>query len=538
MDIIILAAGLGSRLSKYTHNIIPKYLVTIGNNTGLYHIINYWNKYTKKIYLVIHSKFNQITEFYIKNILVDFADKIEIINYDTSDGTAYTLNFILNNNLKDKISNDLCITWCDIFPKDLLEIPFINNNNNNNIFVFTNNCNCRYNLDENNKIVPSEINKGNIVGIYYFQNYKSFNLLDDLYNQDIVQFLDKIGNIYNYEINKIVDYGDENKLNLIINNPSTNMFNCRYFNNIKLLDNNKLLKTAINNKGQTIMEFEKNWYMYIQKNYNHIDFLPKIYETYETYENGFLMEYKEDYIPLYKYFNKNGFSSSILHILFNKIKILHELSEITIDKQLFLENLKIEIFNKVINRKESINPLLEYFGNIKTVNKVNIESFDTILNKCNQIIYKYYDNLNNNINIYKYNIIHGDCQFSNTLINNNNDIIFIDPRGYFGNSKIYGIKEYDYSKILYSLYGFDNFNANYFIIDSIDNESIQITIQTFFTEETNIFFKDVHKAFMIIIWLSFAEYVKNDISKCLAAYYYGLYLGTILFFTNDLTDII
>ena len=44
MDVLILAAGLGSRVTKYTHNIIPKYLINIDNNTGLYHIIKYWEK--------------------------------------------------------------------------------------------------------------------------------------------------------------------------------------------------------------------------------------------------------------------------------------------------------------------------------------------------------------------------------------------------------------------------------------------------------------------------------------------------------------
>ena len=60
MDVLILAAGLGSRVSKYTHDSIPKYLINIDNHTGLYYLINYWNKYANNIYLAIrHCLFDK-----------------------------------------------------------------------------------------------------------------------------------------------------------------------------------------------------------------------------------------------------------------------------------------------------------------------------------------------------------------------------------------------------------------------------------------------------------------------------------------------
>jgi hypothetical protein len=64
---------------------------------------------------------------------------------------------------------------------------------NNNIFVFTQGDKCRYKLEENNKIIKCDNNDGNIVGIYYFHNYKNFILNDDCYNNDIVNYLEKIG---------------------------------------------------------------------------------------------------------------------------------------------------------------------------------------------------------------------------------------------------------------------------------------------------------------------------------------------------------
>jgi hypothetical protein len=109
----------------------------------------------------------------------------------------------------------------------------------------------------------------------------------------------------------------------------------------------------------------------------------------------------------------------------------------------------------------------------------------------------------------------------------------------------------DYAKILYAISGYDNFNSNFFNIISLNKNnssdlpevvevmderiipetySITFKINPFVYDKKIIdkYFNKVHKAYMVIIWLSLAEYNKNNIWKCIASYYYGLYLGTIL----------
>ena len=540
MDVLILAAGLGSRLSKYTHNIIPKFLIDLDDNTGLFYLITYWSKYTENIYLVIHSKYTKLTEFYIKNLLSDFNSKIKIINYDESDGTAYTLNNILSNTCFDQ-SNNILLTWCDLYPKDNIDFNKLNNlNNSNNIFIFTNGNKCRYNLTDENKIIHSEENNGNIIGIYYFQNFKKFNLEKECINNDIVIYLDKVGNINNFSIDHIIDYGDEIKMNHILENKdyikkSSNKLKCRFFNSIEIIDKTKLLKKGINDKGKEIIKKEKNWYEYTKK-FNTNNLIPKIFNIYEF---AFLMEYKENYITVNDYISNNiendnnnsnndDIKKLILKNIIDKIKVIHNLETINVTKVFFFNNLKKEIYDKIIERRNIIIDLINYFGNIKKVNNVTIDSFENILNKCKNIIIKYYET----IDIYEYSIILGDCQFSNILINKDNleDIVFIDPRGYFGDSLIHGPTDYDYAKILYAISGYDNFNLNYFNIDNIDNENINFEIKGIFFEKNiiNKYFNKVHKAYLVIIWLSLAEYNKNNIWKSLASYYYGLYLGTLL----------
>ena len=400
---------------------------------------------------------------------------------------------------------------------------------------------CRYILNEKNEIINCNTG-GNIVGIYYFENFEIFDLEKygkPVLNEDIVVFLKDISShINSYLLENIIDYGDEEKFeNINIHNDK--IFKCRYFNNIKIVDDNKLFKCGVDEKGKELINIEMNWYKYILNNDNDFkNYIPKIYEMYDY---GFLMEYKKNYVPLYEYLkneNTSKIKTNILESILDKINKLHEINKIKEDKNVFMNNLKMEIYDKIINRKKVIDDLLIYFGHIEYVNGVKIDSLENILLKCKNIITQYYNTLDN----YEYSVIMGDCQFSNILINNDdstnnsenkNDIIFIDPRGYFGASKIFGPKDYDYAKILYAIYGYDDFNNNNKFIVSFDGENnnkINIPIKSIDFDKSILLkhFNKLHKAYLITIWLSLAEYNKNHIWKCLASYYYGLYLGSTI----------
>jgi hypothetical protein len=117
---------------------------------------------------------------------------------------------------------------------------------------------------------------------------------------------------------------------------------------------------------------------------------------------------------------------------------------------------------------------------------------------------------------------------SNILIDNNNKIWLIDPRGYFGNTKLFGVKEYDISKIIYSLSGFDqiNNNNNYFFIIN-DKNNIDININNNIDNYLHLFDKYDKNMLInmtILHWFGLADYIKNDIHKCISSYYYGIYL--------------
>jgi tRNA A-37 threonylcarbamoyl transferase component Bud32 len=63
--------------------------------------------------------------------------------------------------------------------------------------------------------------------------------------------------------------------------------------------------------------------------------------------------------------------------------------------------------------------------------------------------------------------IHGDACLSNMIIDSNNSIIFVDPRGSYGLKGCFGDKAYDYAKLMHSLEGnyeqiiYDMFELNH-----------------------------------------------------------------------------
>lgn len=523
MDVLIVASGKSSRLVNYTKDYIPKYLLNIDNYPALVTIINYWNKYAKRFFLIIDEKFNDLTRFVIDNFLSKIKQEIYIFNYNNQDGTAFTIDYIYNNNLKNYNIKNLLITWCDILPKEELQLKELNNNKENDLFVFTYGDNCRY-LLKNKKI--SKNDSGNIIGIYYIQNL-NYNLKNIEKNKDIVEYFHEFKNINKYKLKDLLDFGDEEKYVSIINlQNDVDKMTCRSFNEITI-QGDQLLKKALNAKGIEVIKFEMNFYKFLSniKNNKINELFPKITKFYES---AFCMSFMKNYINLYKFLNNNQNKNEIIiKNVINKLKELHKIKTVKISKNQFLFDIKAEMYDKIIKRIKNIEVILDYFPKFKKVNNVYIDSFDTIINKIHKYLFNYYETLD----IYEYNVIHGDTNFSNILINpSNKDIKFIDPRGYFSNSKIFGLVDYDFSKILYGISGYDNFNNHHFKIDFINEKEIKFNIQQINVSQKFIDdnFNKIHKILLVIIWLGLAEYNKNNIWKCIASYYHGLYLGTLL----------
>jgi hypothetical protein len=293
-----------------------------------------------------------------------------------------------------------------------------------------------------------------------------------------------------------------------------------YFNKIFIdFESNKIKKICINNYGLKKINAEIKFFKYISK-YNGIN-IPKIYEFLE---NGYIMEYLNNYESLYKIFYDfdNNKKKYILENIYRYINDLHNLEKIYVKKNDYINCLKIEIYDKIIDRYNLIKNRIEKYSYINTINNINFYNFNYLLEIINNKII----NLVNNKTEYYYTIIHGDCQFNNILYNPINEkIYFIDPRGYFGNIDIFGIPEYDIAKIYFALSGYDEFdNRNIEYLD-IQNNNINIKINII---DHSIFDikNDLSILFMLNIWLGNAQcFMERDEIKGIYSYFIALYLG-------------
>ena len=107
--------------------------------------------------------------------------------------------------------------------------------------------------------------------------------------------------------------------------------------------------------------------------------------------------------------------------------------------------------------------------------------------------------------------------------------VLLDPRGYFGKTKLYGDIDYDWAKLYYSVVGdYDQFNRKNFSLEiNQDNVELEIVSNNWKNLEQDFFeltganprkIKLLHA----IIWLSLTTYAWEDYDAICGAFYKGL----------------
>jgi len=295
------------------------------------------------------------------------------------------------------------------------------------------------------------------------------------------------------------------------------------FNDL-FIENDIITKKSKTDYGYFKIHKEILFFKYILSNNISLP-IPTIYEFGKDY---YKMKYLSDYIPLYMCFT--NFSDDKKHEIIEKIMSelnkLHISTTKLITKEQFHNLILSETYTKIYKRYQEITDILKNYTHIKKVNNIELLSFDKTLDILQNKVSNYIDSLSNNS--YNISIIHGDCQFNNILYNStNNDFVFIDPRGYFGNLDLYGIPEYDFAKIKFALSGYDIFdnmeiNSLKIINDNLILPAINIV------DNDNLFKKDdIISILTISVWLGNAHCFKNNIPKAIFSFYYALYLASL-----------
>lgn len=492
-NLIIVAGGLNTRFKEYSR--IPKLLLPyLDNNSVLSH--NLKNIEYSELYIIInHQYYDQLKNYLDINKIA--AKVLPIYNVLGSYNAILEVSGLLP-------TSNLLFVWSDIIFKNKLNLEY-----SKNVTIYTKDGNYRYKASSSIiETVDPSIEKGNIPGIYYvpiFQTLECFNEKNTLKNYDLIDFIKD--NDVNFEVSditsEIIEFKDievYKSFSKVINEQSIP----RFFNKISI---NKpyLIKESVDQKYNHLIELEAEWYN--KASSLDIKTIPNIYNTTSTTIN---MEYLEGYLTLNSYLNKTKDFDIINNNIFPAIETLHSKETVKINKIQFIKDTKIEFYDKVINRVSSIqNMILD----------IDYNEFSKIVGKA---YYLLQDLLNKQyiIDGPSYSFTHGDLNGSNIMVNPlTHDVKFIDPRGYYGESKLLGLVEYDYAKLYYFLHGYDNFNNGTYLFANdkqYDKPNILYT-----PRKLN---KPIYNIMLGFIFINLSSYISNNIMKANISYHYGLEL--------------
>lgn len=553
MKIVIVAAGLATRLRPIT-NYIPKILVNVGKNTGLVEIVKCWLDPTRHLRatevtgfkIIIHSKFKQLVDEYWSLYFPNVP--MQTVVYDESPGTAKTIHDVTSlPEMSDLNGDEVIFSWCDVYPGDV-QFAFRGRNELlllgsakfvparvTAVTADTDNC---YDLRDG-KFVQCQ-HGGNVIGIYHFSHDFSPNLIANYEPGD--DFVEALNRIHGVKIDslplgdRVNDFGDRPKLSSLVARLNDG---AREFNSIKFYDDPPLVhKRAINDQGVTLIAREIGWYDQLRANTNTtsetaVPRTPKVFSSPGSAE--FYMERLIDARPIHEAFE---YMQPIkqLHVVkscMSEIGNLHASGSKQVSIDQVVVDIEAEVKNKLTSRCNEISGVIGAFGKIDQVNGVYVPPVEDCIEFLNTYIKNHVTQRHTSSGevLYEYAFIHGDTQFSNCMITDAGEIVIIDPRGYFGKTAYYGLPDYDFSKLLYSLSGYDNFNNSLdFHITNIGDGSVSFELpkpELFFERsELHEAFEPIHYAWLAVHWIGLAQYIKNNPVKSFAALCHGRYLAT------------
>ena len=487
--IIVQAGGKGTRLKDLTIN-KPKAIVSVDNLPIIYHL---FRKYPDKKFIVIADYLEGVLKKYLETFKeVDCL----VVSTDGHQGTCSGINNALKL-IPPKMR--FMIIWSDLILGDQFGLPI----NDEEYIGISTSFECRWSYC-NGEIIEKKSSDAGIAGLFIFNDKSNLSTLPD--DGEFVRWLhDKEYKFNALELKDTMEYGSVDRI------QPAKSGKCRPFNSITV-KGDVLVKQGIDEQGKKLAIDEKKWYDRVKN----LDVaIPKIYSL-----DPFTMEYIKGK-NVFEYDLPFERKASILASIMNELKKMHKYDECFPDAF----SAKEVYYDKTISRLEKVRNL------IPLTNKEYI----TINGKKCRNIFFYLDEFRKkieNLPQKKFCLIHGDCTFSNIILKNERDPIFIDPRGYFGKCTLVGDPDYDWAKLYYSLYGdYDQFNLGRFKL-LFKEDSVELSIKTNDWRCTeDIFIKllpkdsDINTIRLIhaLIWLSLTTYVWNDYDSICGAFYNGLY---------------
>jgi thiamine kinase-like enzyme len=490
--IIVQAGGRGSRLRHHTWN-KPKCLVSVRGKPLLYHLFDRFPD--AHFHIIGDYAFEQLDKYLQTNTPVPTYTLLKSSDKGTCSGIAQALKNVPED-------SELILTWSDLIIGSLPEFP----NADVPVVCTTKSFTCRWTYQDEHclKEQPGPIG---IPGIFYFGKSKYFPE-PPVQGEFVKWFSLNVPQFEILECNDLEELGDFSTIEMQNDRAGFS----RFFNEV-LIEDTRVTKRAIDQNYQHLIQKEQDWY----KSVSDLGFrrIPKIHST-----NPYVME------------KINGNHAYQMHdlterekrsVLADYIESLTNLHDLGVQPSIE-EDVRDTYIKKTIDRVMSVSTIIPNFDQKSiTINGSKCKNVFTDLS--------FFENIFNDLNPGYFTPIHGDPTFSNTLVDKNLKVWYIDPRGYFARPGIWGDPMYDFAKVYYSAVGgYDTFNRRKFKLH-IDSETVEILM-----EESNFsragkeifndyFNKDIAKIEILhgLIWLALSGYAKDDIDSVIGSFYLGLY---------------
>ena len=494
---IVQAGGKGTRMKKLTRN-KPKALVPVHNLPMIFHL---FRKFPDKKYIIIGDYKYEVLQRYLEA----FADiDYQMVNAKGNQGTL--------GGLKEALSylpqgQAFMLIWSDLILSEDFQLP----DEPGNYVGISKGFTCRWKY-ENGHFSEQPSEECGVAGQFIFQDK---SLLKGIPQEgEFVRWLGESGiPFHELALVHTKEYG------LLSEYEKLKPEMCRPFNRLTV-QGNLVIKEGIDAQGKALAVRERRWYEKLaEKEFSSI---PKIYAL-----NPLTME-KVDGKNIYEYTDISfAEKKEILGCIIRCLKQIHALESAPANRDSYLE----AYIGKTYKRLEKVRSLVPFASDEAVmINGRRCRNVFFVRELLEEKIMQYMPQT--------FQLLHGDCTFSNTLLKHNKTPVLIDPRGYFGSTELYGDPAYDWVKLYYSIVGnYDQFNRKRFELDIRPDEVLLQIESNHWEEMEQTFFDLLHgeadpeqmHLLHAVIWLSLTTYAWEDYDSICGAFYNGLYyLGEAL----------
>lgn len=498
MHIIIQAGGKGTRLEALTKN-RPKCLVPVNNRPLIFWAFDAFKKHDIKV--ICDYKQEALTRY-----LEAFGQqyKVKVISAKGS-GTISGIS----QALKEIPENEpIIVLWCDLLFEKNWTLPASLNKDTlqKNYIGLSGTFPCRWSFEKGIFKEQTSSSTG-VAGFFVFKNKSVLENIPE--SGALVPWL--ASSHIEFESFYLEDITEVGTIAAFAAFQKPKI--CRPFNEVVITEET-VTKRGLDELGKKIATDEIGWYKHVCN--LGFKYIPKIYSfeplVMERIRGRNIFEY--DCLTLSE-------KKHVLDSIVSGLKSLHELEP---PHPANPEDLDENYIYKTFNRLKKIENLVPFAH----------DEYIRINGRYYKNIFYDHEALATTLQSRypkKFHLIHGDPTFSNMLYDRlHKKIYFIDPRGYFGQTKLYGDVDYDWAKVYYSLVGnYDQFNQKKFAL-SIDPKGVELAIrpnnwvdlEDYFFESLEGVSKTKIRALHAVIWLSLTTYAWEDYDSICGAFYNGI----------------